>query len=112
VTQTTTTAGCCGASCTCTTCTCANSACTKPRKLTGALTFRRGSAGDREALQRLAALDSSSAPTGETVVAEHDGALIAAVTIDGRTKIADPFKPTATVIALLRAWSNQVQVAA
>jgi hypothetical protein len=112
VTQTTRTASCCGPSCTCTSCNRTNSACTKPRKLTGALTLRRSNAADRDALRRLAALDSSPAPTGDTLVAEHDGALVAAVTLDGRTAVADPFKPTASVIALLRAWSNQAQVAA
>jgi hypothetical protein len=82
------------------------------RKLTGAITLRRGAAEDAFAIRRLATLDSAPAPTGETLVAEHDGALVAAVTIDGRTAIADPFRPTASVVALLRAWSAQLRVAA
>ena len=80
--------------------------------LTGAITLRRSSADDAVALQRLASLDSSPTPHGETLVAEHDGTLVAAVTVDGQTAIADPFVPTAGALALLRALSAQVQVAA
>jgi hypothetical protein len=105
-------AGCCGLSCTCTSCTCTTGSCTRSRKLTGAVTLRRRVAADRDALRRLATLDSSPAPTGETLVAEHEGALVAAVSLDGRSAIADPFMPTAGLVALLRAWSNQAQVAA
>ena len=76
------------------------------------ITFRRAAAEDTPALQRLAALDSAPAPSGEALVAEHDGSLVAAVTIDGRTAIADPFVPTAGILELLRAWSGQVKVAA
>jgi hypothetical protein len=105
-------ASCCARSCTCTHCTCDNGSCTRSRKLTDAITLRRARPADREALRRLAMLDSAPAPTGETLVAEHDGALVAAVSTDGQSAIADPFLPTAAVVALLRAWSNQVQVAA
>jgi hypothetical protein len=107
-----TSGGCCGSSCTCTTCSCDGGTCRKPRKLTGAVTLRRGGADDAVALRRLATLDSSPTPSGETVVAEQEGALVAAVTVDGRTAIAVPFVPTAGIVALLRAWSAQLQVAA
>ena len=82
----------------------------RPRKLNGPITLRLGAAADAVALRRLAPLDSSPPPAGDTIVAEHAGALIAAVTVDGRTAIADPFVPTASVVAALRAWSTQAQV--
>jgi hypothetical protein len=91
-----TTGGCCGRS----------------RKLTSAITLRHARTEDATALRRLAALDSSPAPSGETLVAEHDGTLVAAITLDGRTAIGDPFVPTAAILALLRTWSAQFQVAA
>jgi hypothetical protein len=107
-----TSGGCCGSSCTCTHCSCDGGACRKPRRLTGAVTLRRSGSEDAVALRRLAILDSSPTPSGETVVAEHEGALVAAVTVDGRTAIADPFIPTADIVTLLRAWSAQFQAAA
>jgi hypothetical protein len=59
----------------------------------------RGSDGD--ALARLAVLDSKRAPRGEVLVAEVDGAIHAAIGLDDGTVYADPFKPTAGLIALL-----------
>ena len=76
------------------------------------VTLRPAGSADELALRRLAALDSARAPHGETLVAERDGALIAAVSADGRTAIADPFVPTAGVVALLRALSGTLRVAA
>ena len=58
----------------------------------------RGSDGD--ALESLARLDSQRPLTGDALVAEQDGRLVAALA--GDRVIADPFRPTADVIALLR----------
>jgi hypothetical protein len=59
----------------------------------------RGSDGD--ALRRLARLDSKPAPRGEVLVAEVDGVIDAAIGLDDGSVIADPFKPTSGLIALL-----------
>ena len=59
----------------------------------------RGSDGD--ALARLAALDSKPAPRGEVLVAEVDGAIHAAIGLDDGLVIANPFHPTAGLVALL-----------
>ena len=59
----------------------------------------RGSDGD--ALVRLAALDSKRAPRGELLVAEVDGAIEAAIQVDDGGVFANPFAPTAGLIALL-----------
>ena len=59
----------------------------------------RGSDGD--ALARLAALDSKRAPRGDVLVAEVDGAIRAAIQLDDGLVIADPFHPTAALVALL-----------
>ena len=58
----------------------------------------RGSDGD--ALESLARLDSQRPLTGDVLVAEQDGALVAAVA--GARAIADPFRRTADVVSLLR----------
>ena len=59
----------------------------------------RGSDGD--ALARLAKLDSKRAPRGEFLVAEVDGVIHAAIGLDDGLVIANPFHPTAGLVALL-----------
>lgn len=64
---------------------------------------------DESGLRRLAALDSQPALTGPALVAEVGGELWAAVSLGGEPRvggepraIADPFRPTAELVALLR----------
>ena len=66
------------------------------------LTLRRSNAADEPWIERLAALDSSSVPEGILLIAERDGEIVAAVAEDTLETIADPFKRTADVVALLR----------
>ena len=66
------------------------------------LTIRPADLADLAALDRLAALDSGSAPTGDVLVAEVGGELWAAVEIDSGAAIADPFRPSADLVELLR----------
>jgi hypothetical protein len=63
--------------------------------------MRAARGSDGIALARLAALDSKPAPRGEVLIAEVDGALHAALQLDGGVMLADPFKPTADLVALL-----------
>ena len=58
----------------------------------------RGSDGD--VLEALARLDSQRPLTGEITVVEEDGIIVAAVA--GERAVADPFRPTADLVALLR----------
>ena len=67
---------------------------------TVAIRAARGS--DGLALARLAALDSKRALTGEVLVAESDGELAAALSLTTGTHVADPFRRTAELVALLR----------
>ncbi|MEA2295380.1 MAG: hypothetical protein QOE86_3019 [Solirubrobacteraceae bacterium] len=64
------------------------------------ITIRSARDADADALVRLAALDSSRVPGGDLLVAEVDGELVAAASDAG--VIADPFRPTADVVQLLR----------
>jgi hypothetical protein len=68
----------------------------------GTLTIRRADVTDSDALNRLAALDSSSPPVGASLVAEVGHELWAAVEIDSGSAIADPFRPSADLVELLR----------
>lgn len=67
-----------------------------------ALTIRPAVADDSLALHRLAALDSASPPTGDTLVAEVGGELWAALDLDDGRAIADPFRPSGELVGLLR----------
>jgi hypothetical protein len=63
--------------------------------------IRAARGSDGPDLARLAALDSAEVPAGELLVAEADGALIAARASASGAVIADPFRPSADVVALL-----------
>jgi hypothetical protein len=67
------------------------------------VTIRPGYADDHLALVRLAALDSAAIPAAPLLVAELDGELSAALSLADGASIADPFRPTADIVALLRA---------
>ncbi len=71
--------------------------------LDSAITIRLARVGDGPALRRLAALDSAEVPAGELLLAEVEGVLRAALSLSEGTSIADPFAPTADVVALLAA---------
>ena len=72
------------------------------------ITIRRFAERDIDAIQRLAELDEKPVPTGGVLVAERAGELVAALPLDGGNALADPFKRTADVVALLQARANQL----
>jgi hypothetical protein len=74
----------------------------------GSMTIRYASDDDTRGLARLAALDSAKVPDGPLLVAEVDGELWAAVAIGRGAAIADPFRPSAEVVELLRARARQL----
>ena len=63
---------------------------------------------DAAAVTGLARLDSAPRPSGDLLVAEVDGQILAAVPVDGGRAIADPFHPTAELVELLRAGIDPV----
>ena len=66
------------------------------------LTIRRATNSDEFAVRRLAVLDSASPPTGEVLLAEMGNELWAAVAVETGAAIADPFRPSADLVELLR----------
>ena len=66
------------------------------------LIFRPAGPSDAAALERLAALDSSRPLRGPVLLATRDGVLLAALDTSTGRAIADPFRPTADLVALLR----------
>jgi hypothetical protein len=67
------------------------------------ITIRLASPDDQLALYRLAALDSApSLPAGRVLLAELDGELRAALSLDDGSAISDPFHHTLHLLELLR----------
>ncbi len=58
---------------------------------------------DRRSLERLAALDGRRVPAEPVVLAEMNGRLVAALSERTGEAVADPFEPTARLVAMLRA---------
>lgn len=73
------------------------------------VTIRRAAPGDAAAVQRLAELDSRRAPHGTVLLAEVGPELLAAVSLDDGHTVADPFRPTADLVALLTARGGQLR---
>jgi hypothetical protein len=74
-------------------------------------TVRRSHSGDQAALARLAALDSASPPRGPALIAETDSRMLAALPLGSGRPIADPFEPTAELVALLELRRAQIDSA-
>ncbi|MEA2249016.1 MAG: hypothetical protein QOH46_3545 [Solirubrobacteraceae bacterium] len=68
--------------------------------------IRLATPADADDLRRLAALDSARALAGTVLVAESDGRIRAAYSMDQRRAIADPFVPSAGLVALLETRTN------
>ena len=73
------------------------------------LTIRRASDRDGYALHRLAALDSSSPPTGDVLIAEMGPELWAAIEVESGNAIADPFRPSGELVDLLRFRADAIR---
>jgi len=66
------------------------------------ITIRPATDADAGALARLAQLDSSRVPSQPLLAAHVDGDLRAAISMADGTAIADPFRRTADLVAMLR----------
>jgi len=74
--------------------------------MTSSFSIRQATQADATELERLAQLDSSHLAEGARyAVAEVDGAIVAAVATTTGAAIADPFRPTAELVEILRAHS-------
>ena len=80
-----------------------------PEAGTTDLVLRFAGPADAAAIDRLAQLDSRRAPRGAVLLAEVDGTPWAALSIDDGHAIADPFRPTGELVALLVERSRQLR---
>jgi hypothetical protein len=74
-----------------------------------ALTLRYAVPADAEALDRLAQLDSRRAPRGVVLVAEVGSDVWAAISLDDGHAVADPFRLTGELVALLVERARQLR---
>ena len=70
------------------------------------LEIRLATPADDERVRRLAERDSAAVPDGPLLIAEVGGDLRAALALDSGAAIADPFAPTAKLVAALRACAE------
>lgn len=80
------------------------------RSSPGDLAIRIANRQDGSALKRLAQLDGRRPPTvSRLLVAEVDGEVLAALPLDGGEAVADPFRQTSTLVAMLRLRAGQLR---
>jgi hypothetical protein len=81
------------------------------RRRRGELKFRDATESDAADLLRVARLDSQGRPPeGRLIVAIDDGVMVAAIAVETGATIADPFRPTAQIVALLRLRADATRV--
>ena len=73
------------------------------------MTIRQARPDDHRSLEHLAQLDSAAPLTHRALVAELDGAPIAAIDLDDGRAIADPMIPSAPAVDLLRVRAEQLR---
>jgi hypothetical protein len=73
------------------------------------LTVRAATQRDREAVRLLAALEGLPMPQGVVLVAEVHDDVVAALPLDGGRALADPFRPTKHLVALLELRAKQLR---
>ena len=80
--------------------------------MTESITITHSTEADAEKVWRLSLLDDRRPPKGPALLAYAGGELLAAVgLLDGRA-VADPFRPTADLVDLLRLHARHEEVAA
>ena len=72
------------------------------------LTLRPANDADRPAIDRLVEMEEADAVTGEALLAELDGYVIAALSMADDRAVADIFRPTAGIVRLLRERREQL----
>jgi hypothetical protein len=74
--------------------------------MTTPITFRKSLEADTPKLRELAELDSARPMDEPVLMAEQDDRPVAAITLDGRRAIADPFVPTERLLSALLTWAD------
>jgi len=81
---------------------------TSKNPTTGAVLMRRATADDAFRIRTLARLDDQRLPAGPFLVAEASGEIVAARSLTTGTVIADPFRLTSDIVAMLGLRAGQL----
>jgi hypothetical protein len=81
----------------------------KHETLDPTVVIRAARGSDGAVLENLARMDSQRSVSGDVLVAEQDGVIVAALA--GDRVIADPFRPTADLVSLLRFRAGRTSAA-
>ncbi|MEO5634276.1 hypothetical protein [Gaiella sp.] len=76
------------------------------------IAIRSARPGDAAAIRRLAHLVDRTVPADPVLVAETDGAIVAALSTSSADVVTDPFRATGDLVALLRLRSAQLHALA
>ena len=74
----------------------------RPLPPAAAVTIRLAAEHERSDLARVAERDSRPLPPAPRLVAERDGTVLAILSLETGEVVADPFRPTADLVELLR----------
>ncbi len=83
-----------------------------PTAADDAVVLRPANMNDADALKTLAALDSTAPLHGAILIAERSDQLVAALELGTGRSIADPFTPSAGLVALLKTRAEMLRRAA
>jgi len=79
-----------------------------PNRTCHELTIRPAFADDEREIERLAQLDDAIVPPAPLLLGEVAGELWVAVSLSSPNHIADPFRPSAELVALVKARARQL----
>src|SRR5215210_6653381 len=79
------------------------------RRRRGEVQIRAAADADASSLLRLARLDSSRPVSGAVLVAVEEGEIVAALSLERGAVVADPFRPTAALVDMLRLRADQLR---
>lgn len=80
----------------------------RPEPHWSALVIRLAVVADEPRLRRLAQMDSARPLSGQTLIAEQGGSVVAALSLADGAAIADPFVASADAVAMLRVRAAQL----
>ena len=75
---------------------------------TESVLMRLAAADDSARIRTLAMLDDKRLPAGPFLVAEANGEIVAAQSLSTGTAVADPFRLTSDIVAMLRLRAGQI----
>jgi hypothetical protein len=81
---------------------------TTPQLNAETVLMRRATADDTARVRTLARLDDRRMPPGPFLVAEAGGEIVAARSLSSGAVVADPFRLTSDIVAMLRLRATQV----